>query len=218
MHELLAERWRQLGKQSQCRLRPPKFKPCFSVSTPTCRRCTKSARRQESEVHITSIKCSCERCKMSSLSAAPSSSEFCGSKLLLASLEPPPMPSASKSYADTWKTPVASLEDPPMPSVSRSYADTWKTPVASSEDPPMPSVSRSCSELWKTAIASLKTPPIPSASNGGQGENQIQKKRRGIGTVLRKPASQSQATPEEPSHVELDCGGFFFFAEAWQTS
>ena len=34
---------------------------------------------------------------MSSLSAAPSSSEFCSSKLLLASLEPPPMPSVSKS-------------------------------------------------------------------------------------------------------------------------
>ena len=44
----------------------------------------------ESDVHITSIKYSCELCKMSSSSAAPSSSESCGSKLLLATLEPPP--------------------------------------------------------------------------------------------------------------------------------
>ena len=116
-----------------------------------------------------------------SLSAAPSSSEFCSSKLLLASLEPPPLSRASETCCDTWETAVASLEPPPRPSVSKS-----------------------CSDQWKTAIASLKPPPIPSASRSGQGQCQSQKKRRVIGTVLRKPAAQSQTTPEEPSLGELE--------------
>ena len=76
----------------------------------------------ESEVHITSMKCSCERCKMSSLSAAPSSSEFCGSKLLLASLEPPPISHASETCCDTWETAIASLEPPPIPSASKGWS------------------------------------------------------------------------------------------------
>ena len=117
----------------------------------------------ESEVHITCMKCSCERCKMSSLSAAPSSSEFCGSKLLLASL--------------------------------RTSANLT-----------LRLASKSCADTWKTAIASLEPPPISSASRGGQGQiqSQSQKKRRVIGTVLRKPAAQSQTTPEEPSLGELE--------------
>ena len=133
----------------------------------------------ESEVHITSTKCSCERCKISSLSAAPSSSEFCGWTLLLASKEPPPFSHASETCCDTWEIAVASLEDLPMPSVSRS-----------------------CADLWKTAIASLEPPPSPSASRGGQG--QCQKKRSVIGVVLKKPAAQAQTTPEEPSLDELE--------------
>ena len=80
----------------------------------------------ESEVHITSMKCPCERCKMSPLSAAPSSSEFCGSKLLLASLKPPPISHASETCSGTWEIAVASLEPPPMPSASRICSDLWK--------------------------------------------------------------------------------------------
>ena len=53
----------------------------------------------------------CERCKMASLST----SEFCGSKLILASLDPRPISHASETYCDTWETAVASLEPPPMP-------------------------------------------------------------------------------------------------------
>ena len=141
----------------------------------------------ESEVHITSVKCSCERCKMSSLSAAPSSSEFCGSKFLLASLEPPPS-HMLRRLAAILGTAVAPLQPPPIPSASESCAETWKTLVASLEDPPIP-FSRNCCGLWKTAIASLEPPPIPSASRGCQGQSQSHKKRRVIGTVLRKPAA-----------------------------
>ena len=43
-----------------------------------------------------------------------------------------------------------------------------------------------------------------SASRGCQGQSQSQKKRRVIGTVLGKPAAQSQTTPEEPSLGELE--------------
>ena len=108
VHELLAESWRQL----QCRLRPQKFKPCSSVSTTTSRKCTKSAPRQ---VHIHEH-AMCERRNMASLSAAASSSEFCGSKLLLASLDPRPISHASETCCDSWETAVAPLEPPPMPS------------------------------------------------------------------------------------------------------
>ena len=74
VHESLAESWKQPRKQWQCRFRPPKSKPCSSVSTTTSRRCTTSGRRQR---NTSRVKCSCERCKISTLSAAPSSSAFC---------------------------------------------------------------------------------------------------------------------------------------------
>ena len=58
----------------------------------------------------------CERCKMASLST----SEFCGSKLILASMDPRPISHASETCCDTWETAVASLEPPPTPSASWS--------------------------------------------------------------------------------------------------
>ena len=107
------------------------------------------------EVHSTSMKCSCEqhRCQRHP------SSEFCGSKLLLASLDPRPISHASETCCDTWETAVASLEPPPTPSAS-----------------------------W---------------SGQGQGQGQSHKKRRVIGTMMRKPNAQSQTIPEEPSLGEL---------------
>ena len=107
------------------------------------------------EVHSTSMKCSCEqhRCQRHP------SSEFCGSKLLLASLDPRPISHASETCCDTWETAVASLEPPPTPSAS-----------------------------W---------------SGQGQGQGQSHKKRRVIGTMMRKPNAQSQTIPEEPSPGEL---------------
>ena len=127
----------------------------------------------KSEVHITSMKCSCERCKLSSLSAAPSSS------VLLRFV-------TSLGFVGT----AANLTC--FGDLLRPLGDCCGFVGTTSQ------ASKSCADTWKTAIASLAPPPIPSASRSGQGESQSQKKRRVTGTVLRKPAAQSRRLPRSP--------------------
>ena len=159
-----------------------------------------------------------EQCKMSSLSAAPSSPEFCRSELLLASSEPQPISRASET--------LASLEGPPIPSVSsggqsqsqkkrRLTGTALSKPAAQSLTSPVlvswrPFHARTTSEISEPSCGGEKCAEAwqtPSLGGWSVGKSQptIFGKRDGAGKIFGTRCHYEESTRSQSWLWQLPC-------------